>query len=713
MAGQAANVRASGQGGRIRPWRLATWPLDAALDALLAARGHLFVFVPVFLGLGIAAWFALPADPAPGVLMAAGGAAAAGALAARAGPLRWRPIAVALALVAAGFLAAEWRSARVAAPVLPFRYYGPVEGRIVGIDRNRDDRIRLTLDRVVLDRTGPVPERVRIVLQTDQPHLRPEPGLVVMTTAHLAPPEAAVEPGGFDFPRWAWFRSLGAVGYTRTPVLARAPPAPGEARVNRLRARIAAGLRAAIPGDAGGFAAAIATGDRSGLSAAATQSLRDSNLSHILSISGMHMALLTAFVFGAVRSAIALAPPLALRVPGKKAAAIVALGAATFYLALSGGNVPTVRAWVMVAVMLAAVLFDRRAMTLRSVALAAAAILLLQPEALVDPGFQMSFAATVALIGGFAALRGRLAPGRLPGWAAWGATLVASSVLAGFASAPFAAAHFNRFADYGLLANLLAGPAMGAVVMPGVVVAAVLAPLGLAAPALWVVEAGCRYVLAVSDWVASLDGAVTPVIRPPDAVLPLLTLGGAWLAGWRGPARLAGLAPMAVAGVLWWGAERPALLVSADGALLGLMGPEGRALSAPRGNGFAARSWLEDDGDSADPPAAAARPGFDGPRGDRRFDLGGVAGAHLTGRDAAARLPAACAAAGLVILAAPWDGPPPGPCRLIDLRMLRATGALAATVAADGTLRMRPTLGAARPWSPGGQRTRDRAAGRP
>jgi competence protein ComEC len=679
--------------------RLVLRPLDALLEALLAVRGHLFPFVPVLLGCGIGLWFALPRDPGPALLWGLAAAAAAGGAGALAGPVRWRPVAAALAWLLAGFLAADWRAERVAAPVIETRYYGPVEGRIVAIDRNRDDRIRLTLDRVVLDGIAPAatPARLRIVLQADQPQLRPEPGLIVATTAHLAPPAGRVEPDGFDFARWSYFRGLGAIGHTGAPVLALAPPAPGEARLNRFRQRITEALWAAIPGDPGGFAASIATGDRSGLSAAATEALRDSSLSHILSISGMHMALLTAFVFAALRSGLALVPPLALRVPTKKVAALVALLAATFYLVLSGASVPTVRSWVMVAVMLVAVLFDRRALSLRSVAIAAAIILILQPEALVDPSFQMSFAATVALIAGFGALRGRVAPGRLPGWSQGLAVLFLSSVLAGFASAPYAAAHFNRYADYALLANMLAGPAMGLVVMPALVVAAVLAPFGLAAPALWLLDWGSRFVLAVGYWVAGLDGAVTAVMSPPAAVLPLLSLGGAWLAAWPGRARLAGIAPVALAFVLWAGGERPALLVSADGRLAGVMGPEGRALSAPRGNGFAAAAWLERDGDLATPREAAARPGFYGPAGDRRFRLGPHAVAHVTGRDAAARLPAACAGADLVITDAGWDGPPPGRCRLIGAAAFAAGGAHAISPKADGSLRIR-TAASRRPW---------------
>ncbi|QYK43512.1 MAG: ComEC family competence protein [Paracoccaceae bacterium] len=672
---------------------------------LAAARGRLFPFVPVLIGCGVGLWFMLPADPSPRALALAGAIMLAG------GVIGWRggdtaaPLAIAAFCIAAGFLAADLRARMVDAPRLSFRYYGPVEGRIVTIDRSQADRTRLTLDRVRLADVPPrrTPARVRVSLHgAAEGHGDLWPGQVVILTAHLSPPDGPVEPGGFDFRRMAYFDGLGAVGYARTPVLVWADPEPGEARVNRLRSTIRAGVEARLPGDSGAFAAALVTGDRAGLSPAALQALRDSNLAHLLAISGLHMGLLAAFVFAAFRWGFALIPPLALRINAKKVAAVIALLAGAFYLLLSGGNVATERAYVMVAVMLVAVLFDRRALSLRSVAIAGTILLLLQPETLTEPGFQMSFAATVALIAGFGALRGRFSQRSLPWWLAPLAMTLFSSMLAGLATAPVAAAHFNRMADYGLLANLLAVPVMGMLVMPAAVVAGVLAPLGLEGLPLAAMDLGTRWILAVAHGVAALDGAVTTVPVPPGWVLPAMALGALWLIVWPGWARIVGLVPVAVAVAGWALAERPALLISADGALLGLTGAEGRALSAAKGAGFAARQWLENDGDRATQAAAAARPGFDGPGNERSFLLGTLRGLHLTGKDATARLASACARADLVILRGAATGTPPG-CLVIDDRMRAETGAIAAWVDGGG-LHLRPTEGARRRWSPAPRR---------
>jgi len=665
--------------------------------ALAKVRGLLFPWVPVFIAAGVGLWFGLPTEPGPLIYALAFVAMLLLAWLAWRGPEWSHPLAIAPACLLLGLLAAGLRAHTLAAPILGFRYYGPVEGRIMVTDRSQSDHVRLTLDRVVLARTAPtrVPARVRISLHGDQSFLVPEPGQLIIVTAHLAAPEGPVEPGGFDFRRMAFFDRLGAVGYARTPALLLAPPAGREQWLNRLRTRIRTSVEAQISGDAGAFAAALLTGDRAGISQQVLENMRRSNLSHLLAISGLHMGLLAGFVFAALRYSLALFPVLALRVNGKKLAAGGAIAAGWGYLLLSGGNVATERAFVMVAVMLGAVLFDRRALTLRSVALAAVVLLLFQPETLTEAGFQMSFAATVALVAGFAALQGRMQRMRRRAGPLF--TLVFSSLLAGVATAPVAAAIFNRVAGYGLIANLLAVPVMGLAVMPAAVMAGLLAPFGLEAPALWVMQQGTTWILGVAQWVAGLNGSVHGVISPPPWVLPVMALGALWGILWRGWLRFAGVLPVLVAFAAWGVADRPPLLISADGGLIGLYRAGGRSLSADKGASFAARVWLENDGDLSDQPTAAARPGFAGQKGARRFDFAGWRVVQLKGKNANESLAAACKTADLVILAAEA---PKGPydCALIDRRLLTQTGPLALWPDA-GALRFVPTATTRRLWT--------------
>ena len=658
------------------------------LNALVAQRGHLFPWLPVLFGAGIGLFFLLRVEPGSAALVSLGLVAAGLVAAARwAGP-RISLLFVAAFLVVAGFLAAEFRSYSVAAPQLGFRYYGPIEGRVISIDRSQSDKLRLTLDQVRLAgmRPGTTPWRVRVSLHGDQSGFAAAPGMTVMLTGHLSAPQGPVEPGGFDFRRMAWFRGLGAVGYTRTPVLALENPAGGSLWLYRKRMQISAALQAAIPGDPGAFAAAILTGDRSAMDRSTLVALRASNLAHLLAISGLHMGLLTGFVFAMVRFGLALIPWVALRWPVRKIAAVLALAAGAAYLAMSGGNVATERAFVMVAVMLVAVLLGRRAITLRAVALAALIVLIRRPEALTGPGFQMSFAATTALVAVFGAMRG---------WTGWSlpkilrpvAAVAISSAVAGAATAPFAAAHFNQISHYGLLANLLSVPVMGTVVIPAAVLSALLYPFGLASAGLAIMHAGIRWILMVAEWVSGLDGAVSYVSEPSALVLPILSIGALWLILWQGRARWAG--PFVVIGafVIWGVSARPPLLISQNGGLIGLMGAQGRALSKPRGAGFAARSWLENDGDAGtSQDEAFARPGFTGKKGHLTFRLGGIEFVQLSGRGARDRLNEACAGGRWVILSARPDKAAQAgtekldaerDCRLIDRAYLAQSGPLA------------------------------------
>jgi len=671
------------------------------LHALQDARGHLFPFVPVLVGIGIGTWFALPFEPGAAAYVGI----AALALAALAGRLVLPDLlhipALAVLWLAVGLLAAGARVHIVAAPVLEWRLYGPVEGRIIEVDRSRADHPRITLDRL---RIGDLPatrtpHSVRVSLHADQPHVDLVPGLRVMLTANLSPPQPPAEPGAFDFRRIAWFERLGGVGYSRTPVLVVDEADPRTQLIARLRTHLSGVVQARIAGQAGAFAAGAVTGDRSGITQDTVAALRDSNLAHLLAISGMNLAFLVGFVFAFVRTGIALVPPVALRVNGKKIAALAALPVAAFYLALSGGNVATERAFLMVAVMLVAVLADRQAVSLRTVAIAALVLLLWKPEELLNAGFQMSMAATVALVAGFAALRDRVNRERVPRWVLPVYAAVLSTVIAGLATAPLAAAHFNRFTDYGMLANLLTVPAMGTFVMPGAALAALLGPIGLGAPGFWLMEIGSRWILAVAHWIAGWEGSVTGVPAPGPAVLPILTLGVLWAILWRGPARWAGALPVLAALVLWAMTERPPVLVSADGALSGVRSGGSRSLSHDRGAGFAAELWLERDGDLAVQDQAAARPGFRDGQGGRVSDVGGLAVLHLKGRSGPDRLPATCDRPTVVILSEDTGRPDPPGCTVLDARRLAVLGG-AAIWPAEGGPRIVPARGPVRLWAP-------------
>ena len=672
-------------------------------NALLAQRGHLFCWVPFCLGIGIGGYYQLPAEPDALIFIAMLVPIGLLYAASRVVRISFAPLLVAICLIGAGAGIAKFRTDHVAGPVLGFRYYGAIEGRVVNIDRSGSDAVRLTLDQVKLERMSSekTPARVRVSLHGEDETANFNPADIIMTTGHLSPPSGPAEPGGFDFQRHAWFLKIGGVGYTRNPVvrLEAARPSGFKLWVFSQRIALADAVRKQIDGEAGAFAAAIMTGDRSAMSQKTIGNLRATNLAHLLAISGLHMGLLTGFVFAVIRFGLALIPWIALRIPTKKIAAIFSLLIGAAYLALSGGSVATERAYIMVAVMLVAVLLDRRALTLRAVAMAATIVLIIQPEALVGPGFQMSFAATTALVLVFGQMR-RFNTQRLPKWARAVLSVVLSSAVAGFATAPFAAAHFNMFAHYGLIANLLSVPLMGLVVMPAAVLAVCFAPIGGWGAGLWVMEKGLLWILYVADRVANIEGGLGHVIAPHAAVLPVLTLGLLWLSLWQGRARFAGLVVAIFAGVLWMQSTRPAVLIADSGGLIGVMGENGRALSRAKGSGFVAGIWLENDGNPVAQDIAAARGGYDVSGREARVVLGAWKILQVSGKTALSAL-AGCGGADVLI--ATVEDQIDRPCQVFDIIALRNTGSLALEVLENGDLKITTASDVAgnRPWNAG------------
>jgi competence protein ComEC len=285
-----------------------------------------------------------------------------------------------------------------------------------------------------------------------------------------------------------------------------------------------------------------------------------------------------------------------------------------------------------------------------------------------------------------------------PKWSRGAVSVVISSFVAGLATAPFAAAHFNQVAHYGLIANLLSVPLMGALIMPAAVLAACLAPFGLAWVGLAIMGVGLKWILWVASVVASQDGAVGHVVAPQWFVLPLLAGGLLWLVLWQGRLRIVGGITAVVAFVLWSQATRPAILVADSGGMIGRMTDAGRALSKPRGDGFVTGVWLENDGAPVTQEIAGTRDGIT--RGLRYFsaDVGTWRVLQVSGKTALADVQG-CDGADILISNQSDIGP--RPCEAFDIERLRETGSLGLSLTQAGDLEIisaRAVTGD-RPWT--------------
>jgi competence protein ComEC len=266
------------------------------------------------------------------------------------------------------------------------------------VEIRASDSARVVLAVSSLEAREKHPAFVRLTVSGARGIAAVKPGAVVSALVMLRPPPKPALPPGYDFARWAWFQEIGGVGFVYGTPRVLSAPAPGvlerlNARLDELRLSMASRIERAIPGSDGSIAAALITGERGEIDPDDNQAYRDSGLAHVLSISGVHLALAGLGVFWVLRALLALWPRVAFTQPIKKWAAIGAFLGSTFYLAISGGGSPADRSYLMLSMMLLGVMLDRPALSMRSVAMAALAILIFQPEDIVDPSFQMSFGA--------------------------------------------------------------------------------------------------------------------------------------------------------------------------------------------------------------------------------------------------------------------------------------------------------------------------------
>jgi competence protein ComEC len=600
------------------------WPLARLRAALEAEWQRLPLWLPVALGIGIILYFLQGAEPGPGWRLLPGPLLLAALLLSRRRPLLAWGVAL-LGMAALGFAVAGWHAARRPPPlVLPSRAV-VLEGPVAAVE-HLPQGLRITLRGARMAEAPPGPDDaplardLRIRLRAKDP-LLPRPGDRLRLRALVRPPAPPAYPGAWDFQRNAFFDRLGGSGFAIGPaeLLEALDPEPEPPPFAAARAEIEARVGAALPGAVGAISAALLTGGQSAIPAPALQAMRDSGLAHLLSVSGLHIAIVMGLGFAILRYAVALVPPLALRFDSKCIAAPGGLLLGGCYLLLTGAQVPMQRSFAMAVLVTLGILVGRRALSLRALALAAAAVMLLQPAALLGASFQMSFAAVLVLIAGAEAGGPLLARWRRgpPKW--WRqpllllAGMVLTSVLAGLATTPYGLHHFGRLQVYGVAANMVAVPITSFLVMPAGMAAVALMPFGLEGWALAAMGWGVQGILLVADAVAAWPGAALLAPPIPAWGLALTTAGLLWLCLWQRRWRLLGLPAIALGlcSAAW--VVPPDLLVSGDGRLIALRTPQVAFLQQNSGASALVReSWLRVWGlADAEPLPAGRRDGLD------------------------------------------------------------------------------------------------------
>jgi competence protein ComEC len=576
--------------------------------------GRLVPWLAIGFGCGVVVYFSIDQEPAVWASVVLFAVTVTATFFLRHRPVAF-PVALGAAATAFGFAAASVKCAVIAHPVLSAPLWnvdiaGFVEMRE---ERERSDRVTLRVERMEGPRVSATLERIRVSLRKGT---APAVGDFVQFKARLSPPLEPLRPGGYDFARDMYFQRIGASGFVLGRIRAEPPPhRPAFAlryatAIDGMREAIDKRMRAMLPGDRGSIASALITGKRDAISAPVNEAMYISGLGHVLSISGYHMAVVAGMVFFAMRALFALLGTFANRYPIKKWAALAALVVAAFYLALSGAEVATQRSFIMIAIVLIGVMVDRQTFTFRTITVAALGVLLLAPEAVVHPSFQMSFAATLALIAGYQQGLPWMSSGGDTPLAArialWGGreivALTLVSLLAGTATIPYTAYHFHRMSPFGVVANLAAMPIVSAWVMPWGILGLLAMPLGLDGSCWRMMGLGIDWMTVVALWVTTFPGAVGRMAAFGTGPLLLCTFGIVLLCLLKTPLRFIGAFLIGCTVLMMIGTPQPDVLISADASAAAVRGRDGRlAMVHFGGDTFALREWLAADGDARTP----------------------------------------------------------------------------------------------------------------
>lgn len=512
-----------------------------------------------------------------------------------------------------GFNLISLKTHLLATPFLE-KNIGPigVEGKIERIEYPPSS-IRLILKDLKFDQDYPYkaekkisifPKKIRLTLRPSQIQQPLQPGDSIRLKVKLHPLPWPALPGGYDFRRKSYYEEIGATGYVTSPpvLLKQSSSFSFFTWIQTLRHNLTAHLIEKLSSPTGPIAAALITGDRSGIPQAISDAYANAGIAHILAISGLHLSLVAAFVFLLSRRLLCLFPRIVLSYPIKKWASVCAFFVILGYLGLSGAGYPVERAFIMTSLVLAAILLDRIALTIRSIALAATCILFVFPESLVSASFCLSFAAVTALITAYEAwgeqhLSQTLEP-RFPYLKRlfnYILGILFSTLIATLATTPYTIFFFHKFTLQGFIANLLSIPLTGFWILPWGFIGVLLMPLhlGFEGWPFYLMGQGITLMTDIALWVNAWPGARLQVPLLPPLFIGLITFGGLWLCLWKTFWRFAGLFPIIGAFSLIFFTPSPTVLISSMADLIGVKEGHSLYVSSLRKNKFTRARWEE------------------------------------------------------------------------------------------------------------------------
>jgi len=555
------------------------------------------LWIPVLFGMGIAFYFSLSFEPSFWWAVNGIGFFIFALLISRLRILQLTLLA--FSFIALGFSIALLRTHTLKTVML--HYALPpllLEGRVSQVELKTTKKGTL-YERILLvdlqaETSEKLPQKVRLTLKGNRERLWP--GHRIRVLAKLRPIADPSVPRGFNFRRQAYFNGIGATGFALSAPEILAYSSSLSTTLEKQREQVTAFFIHSMTPPLGAIAAALITGDKASIPEKVREDFINSGLAHILAISGLHLSIIAGVIFLLMRHGIALIPFLSLTYNSKKLAAFGTIVMSFLYLILSGFGIPAQRSFMMISLVMAAILIDRTALSMRTVAFAAFVLLFILPEALLGPSFQLSFAAVISLIAGYEVWKNPIAQwmvggGKLRSFLVYAGGLAFTSLLATMATLPFTIYLFHRFSLHAVEANLVAVPLTSLVIMPSALLTCLLTPIGLGTGPLWVFEKSLGMLVEIAATVSAWPGANIGVSQPPLWSFILVVLGGLWLCLWQQPWRRLGVFPIGagIIGAFWQ--NPPHILIDGQGKLVALFEGKTLSVSSTRRGKFTAETW--------------------------------------------------------------------------------------------------------------------------
>jgi len=573
-------------------------------DKIFEQKDRLIALLPILFGIGIGIYFSLPFEPSLWIAPIL-----AEILIILAYRWRFQPeklfILAALGLIVIGFADIQLKSTYLKTPdnLLYTNEDTYIKGKITKIDSNYQGKKRIVLQEVKNFQDEPIEGTYRITLNHNYNNLKI--GECIELAAQTFPLMHTNIVGGYQFDRKAYFEGINALGFSLTdayPVDCTSKSYLNEkikAKIYDIRMQIVDTIKQNMSPQEAAIASVLIAGVKDDISQKLSRQYQNSGLAHFLAISGLHMGMIAFLAFFFIRFIIAIIPPLALRYNSKKIAAITAIILSFIYFAISGMQIPAERAFIMTTVVLLGVLFNREAISLRTISLSAFIVLLLSPQALISASFQMSFAAVLVMTAFYESYAGAISRffaknrfyryilGYLIG-------ILLSDLVATIATLPFSIYHFHKIAIYTLIGNFLAAPIIGFIVMPCVLLSLLLLPFGLQNIAFSGASFGLEIINRITAYVSSLPFAGFKIIAMPFWGLLLIICGGLWLCVWSAKWRKWGIIPIAIGFLSILSVKIPDFITNAEGNIFAIKDNQEEIIVLPvKGHNFTQNMWLE------------------------------------------------------------------------------------------------------------------------